>query len=255
MSAPVPWRELRRFTTARVGLGRVGHAQPTAAHLDFQEAHARARDAVWSALDPPALAASLAPLGLTLRQVASEAEDRRRYLLRPDLGRRLRAADAAALAADAAPGCFALVLADGLSASAVQAQAAPLLGALVPGLLADGWRLGPLVIATGARVALGDAIGAALGAAAVAVVIGERPGLSALDSVGIYLTWAPRIGRSDAERNCISNIRPAGLDAAEAAAKLRWLAREARRLGLTGVALKDEQPAAIGAGGEAQRLG
>ncbi len=239
MTTPSLWRDLRRFTTARVGLGRVGHAQPTAAHLDFQEAHARARDAVWSALDMPALTAVL---GGHVVAVRSQAEDRRAYLLRPDLGRRLHAEDRDALAAKAMPGCVALVVADGLCATGVQAQAPALAAALRERLAADGWVLAPPVVATQARVALGDEIGAALGAAAVVMMIGERPGLSALDSVGIYLTWAPRPGRTDAERNCISNIRPAGLGVQEAARKAAWLLAAARRLGATGVALKDESP-------------
>jgi ethanolamine ammonia-lyase small subunit len=237
MSEPVLWRDLRRFTTARVGLGRVGHAQPTAAHLDFQEAHALARDAVWSELDVSAFPGA--------RVVASEAPARRTFLLRPDLGRRLRADDRAALAADAKPGCIALVVADGLCASGVQVQAPALLDAVLPGLHTSGWNVAPLVVARQARVALGDEVGEALGAAAVAVLIGERPGLSSLDSLGIYLTWAPRRGRTDAERNCISNVREAGLAPAEAARKLLWLLAAAKRLGATGVTLKDEQPAVV----------
>ncbi|SFK83991.1 ethanolamine ammonia-lyase subunit EutC [Falsiroseomonas stagni] len=237
MTAPTLWRDLRRFTSARVGLGRVGHALPTAAHLDFQEAHAQARDAVWSALDTASLAAALPGAQI----VASAAPDRRSYLLRPDLGRRL--AEGTQLAPR--PGCFAIVIADGLCASGVQAQAAPLLAALIPGLERAGWDVAPPVIATQARVAIGDDIGQALGAAMVAVLIGERPGLSSLDSMGIYLTHAPRTGRNDAERNCISNIRPGGISPADAAAKLLWLVAAARRLGLTGVGLKDEQPAVL----------
>lgn len=248
MSAPTLWRDLRRFTAARVALGRVGNGLPTAAHLDFQEAHARARDAVWSELDPAPVEAALAALGLATRRVASEAPDRRSYLLRPDLGRRLPAAERDALARLPAPGAFALVVADGLCASGVQVQAAPLIAALLPALRAAGWRLAPVVVARQARVALGDAIGEALGAAAVAVVIGERPGLGSLDSIGVYLTWAPRRGRSDAERNCISNIRPGGLGLEEAARKTAWLLDAARRAGLTGVALKDEEPSALGGG-------
>ncbi|MBU8544677.1 MULTISPECIES: ethanolamine ammonia-lyase subunit EutC [Roseomonadaceae] len=233
MSAPVLWRDLRRHTAARVGLGRVGNGLPTAAHLDFQEAHAQARDAVWSVLDVPALQAALGA-----EVVASAAPDRRTYLLRPDLGRRM----AEGLSLAPRPGCFAIVVADGLCATGVQAQAPALAQALTSGLRAAGWDVAPPVIATQARVAIGDAIGAALGAAMVAVLIGERPGLSALDSMGIYLTHAPRPGRSDAERNCISNIRPGGLSVAEASAKLLWLVQAARDLGATGVALKDEQP-------------
>lgn len=245
MSAPVLWRDLRRFTAARVALGRAGNGLPTAAHLDFQEAHARARDAVWSALDVASLEAALAPLGTETFHVASEASDRRSYLLRPDLGRRLHAGDRARLAATARPGCFAVMVGDGLCATGVQAQAAPLLARLLPALRREGWEVGPVVLATQARVALGDDIGEALGATLVAVLIGERPGLSALDSMGVYLTWAPRRGRTDAERNCISNIRPGGLSPQEAARKLLWLSAAARRLSLTGVALKDDEPAVL----------
>jgi ethanolamine ammonia-lyase small subunit len=242
-TTPARWLDLRRYTTARVALGRVGNGLPTAAHLDFQEAHARARDAVWSALDAEALEAALAPLGAGTLRVASEAEDRRLYLLRPDLGRRLHAADRAAL--PPMPGCLALVVADGLCATGVQDHAAPFCARVIPALREAGWQLAPIVIAAQARVALGDEIGEALGAQAVAVLIGERPGLSAQDSLGVYLTWAPRRGRSDAERNCISNIRPAGLGYDAAAQKLLWLLAAARRLGATGVTLKDEQPAAL----------
>jgi ethanolamine ammonia-lyase small subunit len=245
MSAPVLWTELRRFTAARVALGRAGNGLPTAAHLDFQEAHARARDAVHSSLDGAALAAALAPLGLPVMRVASQAPDRRSYLLRPDLGRRLREADRDRLAA--APGAFLFVVADGLCATGVQAQAPALIAAALPllrraGLGRAGLAIAPIVVADQARVALGDAIGGAMGAAMVAVLIGERPGLTALDSLGLYLTFAPKPGRTDAERNCISNIRPGGLSPAQAAAKLAWLAGAALRLGETGVALKDGQP-------------
>ena len=241
MTAPTPWADLRRFTAARVGLGRAGNGLPTAAHLDFQEAHARARDAVHSALDPVALEAALAPLGLPVIRVASQAPDRRAYLLRPDLGRRLRDEDRAAL--PAAPGAFLFVVADGLCATGVQAQAPPLLAAAVPLLRRVGLAVAPIILAGQGRVALGDDIGEAMGAAMVAVLIGERPGLSATDSLGLYLTLGPRRGRSDAERNCISNIRPGGLDPQSAAEKLLWLAGAALRLGATGITLKDEQPA------------
>lgn len=237
------WQQLRRHTAARVALGRAGNGLPTAAHLDFQEAHARARDAVHAALDLERLAADCAALGLPLLRCASQAADRRQYLLRPDLGRRLREEDATRLSRSPTPGAYVLVVADGLCAAGVQAQAPALLAALVPMLKAQRMAPGPIVLATQARVALGDAIGEALQAAAVAVLIGERPGLSATDSMGIYLTWAPRAGRTDAERNCISNIRPGGLSAGDAAARLAWLMRAAEGLGTTGVALKDAMPA------------
>ncbi len=213
---------LRRFTDARVALGRAGDALPTSALLDLAEAHAAARDAVWSALDPAPFAAPV---------VHSRAEDRREYLLRPDLGRTPRAEDLAPLPRT---GGIVVVVADGLCAAGVQAHAPALLRAF-----AADW---PVVVALQARVAIGDAIGAAMGAEAVVVLIGERPGLSAQDSVGLYLTWAPRLGRTDAERNCISNIRPGGMTASDAAARLHWLLRGARALRATGVALKDDMP-------------
>ncbi|SDB69347.1 ethanolamine ammonia-lyase subunit EutC [Belnapia rosea] len=240
MSAPVPWVELRRFTAARVALGRAGHGLPTAAHLDFQEAHARARDAVHSSLDLAAIEAELAPLGLPMQSVASQAADRRSYLLRPDLGRRLRETDRAGL--PPAPGAFLFVVADGLCATGVRTQAPALIAAALPLLRRAGLAIAPIILASQARVALGDEIGEAMGAGMVAVLIGERPGLSATDSLGLYLTLGPRRGRTDAERNCISNIRPGGLSPAAAAEKLAWLAGAALRLGATGVALKDEQP-------------
>jgi ethanolamine ammonia-lyase small subunit len=235
-----PLARLRRFTTARVALGRAGNALPTAAHLDFVEAHAMARDAVHAVLDVDALAAELAALGLPVTAVRSRAPDRHTYLVRPDLGRTLDAAAAARLTrSDPA---LALVIADGLSATAVQRHTAPFLAEALPRLARIGVAAGPAVIASQARVALGDAIGARLGAEAVAVLIGERPGLSAPDSLGLYLTWNPRPGRTDAERNCISNIRPAGQPYAAAADTLAWLVGEMRRRRLTGVALKDERP-------------
>jgi ethanolamine ammonia-lyase small subunit len=231
---------LRKYTQARVALGRAGNGLPTAAHLDFQAAHAAARDAVHASLDGPALTEALSAAGIESVSVRSTAADRQTYLLRPDLGRRLEPSDAARLAPS--PGCFALVVCDGLSAVAVQQHAAPLLTLLVPALRARGLPVPPVVIATQGRVALGDDVGAALDATAVAVLIGERPGLSAADSMGAYLTWQPRRGRTDAERNCISNIRPQGLPPEAAADKLLWLIDRMFVLGLTGVGLKDEQP-------------
>jgi ethanolamine ammonia-lyase small subunit len=242
-ATPARWTELRRFTAARVALGRVGNGLPTAAHLDFQEAHARARDAVHSGLDHAALEAALAPLGLPAVRVASQAPDRRAYLLRPDLGRRLQEADRARL--PAAPGAFLFVVADGLCATGVQAQGPAVIAAALPLLRGLGVEVAPIIIADQARVALGDDIGGAMGAAIVAMLIGERPGLTALDSLGLYLTYAPRRGRTDAERNCISNIRPGGLSPGQAAEKLAWLTSAAMQLGETGVALKDEQPTTI----------
>lgn len=226
---------LRRLTPARVGLGRVGPGQSTADVLAFAMAHARARDAVHDTLDVEALAAQVEAMGYRPLRATSAAPDRRTYLLRPDLGRSL--ADHTPLSAEAATD-LAVVLADGLSARAVQAHAVPLLAALRDALI--GLRLGPIVIATQARVALGDEIGQRLRARAVLVLIGERPGLSSPDSLGAYLTFDPRPGRTDAERNCVSNIRPEGLGYDEAVFKLAWLIREAMRRQLTGVDLKDD---------------
>ncbi len=240
ISTPARWLDLRRFTPARVALGRVGNGLPTAAHLAFQAAHAAARDAVHTALDVPALLADLARAGIGARVVRSACPDRPTYLRRPDLGRRLDEADRAAIAAAPAPGATVFVLCDGLSPAAVQHHALPLLAAVLPALR----EAGVVAVATQARVALGDAVGEALRADAVVVLIGERPGLSAPESLGAYLTWAPRRGRTDAERNCISNIRPEGMPVATAAAKLLWLLGQMRQRRLSGVGLKDEQPAA-----------
>ncbi|WP_407519726.1 ethanolamine ammonia-lyase subunit EutC [Methylobacterium oryzisoli] len=246
MSPEEAWRRLAALTPARIGLGRAGSGLPTREVLRFALAHAQARDAVHAALDGGSLQAGLAGLGLPAVAVASAAPDRATYLRRPDLGRRLDAASlerlrgAAHMPVDLAPVDLALVVADGLSARAVHEGAVPLLAALAPAIAASGWSLAPVVIAEQARVALGDEIGAALRARAVAVLIGERPGLSSPDSLGVYLTFAPRPGRTDAERNCLSNVRQAGLRPDLAAFKLHWLLTQAFARGLTGVALKDE---------------
>ena len=237
-----PIRDLRTLTPARVALGRAGASLPTGALLDFTLDHARARDAVHATFDAPRLIAELGELGLPLTEVKSCAVDRRDYLRRPDLGRRLDVASGERLAACAArPGGLAIVIGDGLSAMAVHAHAVALLQSLLPRLAADhAVATSRLVVASGARVALGDEIGAILGARMVVMLIGERPGLSAPDSLGAYLTFAPRPGRTDAERNCVSNIHRAGLSYDEAAFKIAWLIREALAREVTGVVLKDE---------------
>ncbi len=241
MSEPDPWTALRRHTAARIALGRAGASLPTAEWLRFGVAQALARDAVHGALDLPGLSAAVAALGLATHAVHSAAPDRATYLRRPDLGRRLDAASAASLAAlPPAETDLVVMLGDGLSALAVQRHAPPLLDALQARLQALGLRLGPVVVAQQARVALGDAVGAALAAPAVLVLIGERPGLSSPDSLGAYLSWAPRPGLNDAQRNCVSNIRPEGQAIGAAAQRIAWLLAAARRLGATGVALKDE---------------
>ncbi|MBL8383514.1 MAG: ethanolamine ammonia-lyase subunit EutC [Burkholderiales bacterium] len=247
LAPPDPWHTLGRFTPARIGLGRAGGSLPTRPALAFQLAHARARDAVQRALDTDALRRDLARLGPAVLEARSAAPDRAGFIARPDLGRALAPASAAALAAvppPPAPFDAALVVADGLSARAAERHAAPLLAALLPRLDRAGWRLAPLVIVTQGRVAVADEIGAALGARMAVILLGERPGLSSPDSLGAYLTWAPRRGRTNAERNCISNIRePDGLGYAAAAHKLFHLMHEARRRGLSGVDLKEDAPA------------
>lgn len=249
---PDPWEDLRAHTQARLALGRAGAALPTAELLRFGLAHAQARDAVHIPLDAEALATQLQAQGCATLPVHSAAPDRATYLLRPDLGRRLSDADAQALRESSANGTtpidLLLVVADGLSSLAVARQAPPLIDAIRQQAPA-GWQLGPVVIAQQARVALGDEVGALLGARLVAVLIGERPGLSSPDSLGVYLTFDPRPGRTDAERNCLSNIRGAGLRPEVAAFKLHWLLGEAFRRGLTGVALKDESDRLLGAEG------
>lgn len=241
-----PWLRLRRFTRARIALGRTGHSQPTDAVLAFGLAHAQARDAVHLALDVGAVTAALDAAGLAHAAVHSAAPDREHYLRRPDLGRRLDEASRARLDAARprqAPDVV-FVIADGLSALATQRHALPLLQAARE-RLPQGWQIGPVVVAEQSRVALGDEIGERLGARQVVMLIGERPGLSSPDSLGIYLTHAPRVGRTDAERNCISNVRPEGLSFAQAAGRLVFLLCGAAALGRSGVDLKDDSAPAL----------
>ncbi|MBV8533952.1 MAG: ethanolamine ammonia-lyase subunit EutC [Alphaproteobacteria bacterium] len=241
LGAPDPWLRLAGLTPPRIALGRVGPSLPTGPVLQLALAHARARDAVHAALDTGRLAGALRALGPAVLTVASAAPSREVYLRRPDLGRRLASASRTALAARAARQIdLALVVGDGLSAAAVQAHAAPLIACLLRRLDKARLTLAPVVIATQARVALGDEIGELLQARAAVILIGERPGLSAPDSLGAYLTYAPRCGRVDAERNCVSNIRAGGLTYEVAARKLAWLLNEALRSGVSGVALKDD---------------
>jgi len=268
--------DLRALTPARVALDRTGDSIATRHALEFSLAHAQARDAVHSALSVASLMAALRERKLAASSVHSAARDRTEYLRRPDLGRTLSPVSAAQLADSGAPSSarshrdrvgysreartasstllqratdnqqpatvLSIILADGLSALAVERHAQPLLDALLPLLKIDesseSWQLGPIIIAEQARVALGDEIGEALHAAATVILIGERPGLSSPDSLGAYITWAPHRGRTDAERNCVSNIRGEGLDYATAAAKIAWYLNQGRRLGATGVALR-----------------
>ena len=236
-----PWAGLRTFTAARIALGRTGTSVPLREALAFKLAHAHARDAVYSVLDNEQLMNELAELKLPVVQVHSRAATRQEYLQRPDRGRQLAEESRAQLAGQAAGACdVVVVLADGLSATATNCHALPLLRQLVPELQNAGFRLGPLVLAEQARVALGDEVGHLLQARLVLVLLGERPGLSAPDSLGAYFTHGPRPGLTDEARNCVSNIRPEGLGYEAAAAKLFFLLTEARRRQLSGVRLKDD---------------
>jgi ethanolamine ammonia-lyase small subunit len=228
-------RHLGEYTAARVGLNRAGFSLATDEVLDFQLAHAQARDAVHAGLDVPSLLEGLRELKLPFCVLKSAAADRAAYLRHPDLGRTLSPESAAKLAA--APCDIVFVIADGLSALAVARHALPLLDEVLR-LLKHPYPVGPICVVEQGRVAIGDAIGAALQAKISVVLIGERPGLSSPDSLGVYITWAPRRGRTDAQRNCISNVRPEGLGYAVAARMLAFYLREALRLKLTGVALK-----------------
>lgn len=258
---PTPWDALRQFTDARIALGRAGVSVPTRAHLAFQLAHAQARDAVHLPLDATGVAASLQTLGLTTLMLHSQAVGRATYLQRPDLGRRLDAASQQTLAqwqaaqgnagsvasaqpdADKAAFDLALVVADGLSALAIHENALALVAALLQRLQADStqpWRIAPVAVVEQGRVAVADEVGERLNAQMVVVLIGERPGLSSPDSLGIYLTWSPHVGTTDAQRNCISNVRPAGLSIEAAAHTLHRLLTQARIKQLSGVGLKDD---------------
>ena len=250
-----PWRKLRAFTDARIGLGRAGISLPTARLLEFQLAHAQARDAVHLPLDVETLCDALAdlptpwPRGAPVR-LHSQAADRITYLQRPDYGRRLDD-DARAALSEAASGNgydLAVVVVDGLSSHAVASHAAPFIRAMAAELAADSdhdWRVAPLTVVEQGRVAIGDEVGEILGADCVVVLIGERPGLSSPDSLGLYLTWAPRVGVTDEKRNCISNVRPAGLGMADAARRLFYLLGAARRDRASGVTLKDRSDDAV----------
>ncbi|GHF46134.1 ethanolamine ammonia-lyase small subunit [Deinococcus metalli] len=238
-----PWALLRAFTDARVGQGCAGTSLPTRELLAFTQAHAAARDAVHADADFTGLRAALDGLGEPVLEVRSRAPDRATYVRRPDLGRALHPASAAELdawhAAHPEPLDVAVVVADGLSARAL-AQVPGVLGALLPELRREGFRLAPVVFAAQARVALGDGVALALGARLVLVLIGERPGLSSPDSLGAYVTHAPQPVTPDSARNCVSNIRPAGLDGRTAAWRLHWLILNALRRALSGVPLKDD---------------
>jgi ethanolamine ammonia-lyase small subunit len=239
-----PWLQLRRLTPARIALGRTGTSLPTSAQLDFQFAHAQARDAVHLPFDHAGLSAQLGERGRESLLLHSAAVDRNSYLQRPDLGRKLSDESAQALRdyATAHPGGvdLAIVVADGLSALAVHRHTLPFLTRLEEQMSADGWSMAPVVLVEQGRVAVGDEIGQLLGAKMLVMLIGERPGLSSPDSLGLYFTYNPKIGLTDAYRNCISNVRLEGLSYGMAAHRLLYLMREACRRQLSGVNLKDE---------------
>jgi ethanolamine ammonia-lyase small subunit len=235
-AATSPWDRLKHFTPARIGLGRAGDSLPTAALLDFQMAHARARDAVHGAVNWPRMGAALAPLETIL--LSSGAPERAAFLRRPDLGRTLASGEMEKL--PSGPYDIVFIIGDGLSAAACDSYAAATVRASL--LRLEGLTVAPIVLARGARVALSDPTGAALQARLAIMLIGERPGLSTADSLGAYLTFSPQPGRRNSERNCLSNIHAHGLTPEQAAVKIAWLARAALRLGLTGVNLKEAAP-------------
>ncbi|WP_338522529.1 ethanolamine ammonia-lyase subunit EutC [Pseudomonas batumici] len=239
-----PWLALRRLTPARIALGRSGTSLPTGAQLDFQFAHAQARDAVHLPFDHAGLSTQLAERGRASLLLHSAAEDRHSYLQRPDLGRKLNAASAQLLKehATAHPGGvdLAIVVADGLSALAVHRHTLPFLARLEEQIQAEGWSLSPVILVEQGRVAVADEIGELLGAKMTVILIGERPGLSSPDSLGLYFTYNPKVGLTDAYRNCISNVRLEGMSYGMAAHKLLYLMKEACRRQLSGVNLKDE---------------
>ena len=239
-----PWLELRRLTPARIALGRTGTSMPTSAQLDFQYAHAQARDAVHLPFDHAGLGAQLAERGRESVLLHSAATDRNSYLQRPDLGRKLSDESAQTLRdyASAHPGGVDLVIvvADGLSALAVHRHTVPFLTRMEEQAAADGWSVSPVILVEQGRVAVADEVGELLGAKMVVILIGERPGLSSPDSLGLYFTYNPKVGLTDAYRNCISNVRLEGLSYGMAAHRLLYLMREACRRQLSGVNLKDE---------------
>lgn len=245
-----PWALLKARTVARIGLGRAGASIATADHLAFQAAHAAARDAVLSRLDVEALTGALEAAGVATTVLASGATDRTTYLARPDLGRALDPASAATLAGTTGERPdVAIAVFGGLSAAGIGLHAAELVAGLATDFRAAGLTVAPVPVVEFGRVALGDAIGERLGARLVVVIVGERPGLTSADAIGAYVTFHPRVGLTDADRNCVSNIRPAGMPLDEARRRIGWLAREALRLELTGTGLKDRSDEALLAAG------
>lgn len=242
-NASDPWEALRKHTQARIGLGRSGVSIPVQENLAFKMAHAFARDAVYAQLDLDLLRAAFSRLHGPVLELQSQVTDRHQYLQRPDLGRRLSADSAAVLAGLSGKYDVCITVADGLSATAIHRHATALLGFLIPKLRDAGLSITPICIVREGRVAVSDETGAVLGARVSIILIGERPGLSSPDSLGIYLTHSPAVGNTDAHRNCISNVRPEGLSYEQAASKAQFLTTESLRLGFSGVDLKDRSSA------------
>lgn len=236
-----PWGDLKKYTAARIALGRAGGSLPTSEWLNFKLAHAKARDAVHCEFNSEKLLADLKILGYEMRVVNSQVNNRAIFLQRPDLGRRLNKESVAIIEAEKAQTDLVFIISDGLSATAVHANAANLLKRLLPKFNPMFWTIAPLIIAHFGRVALEDEIGALIGAKTAVMLIGERPGLGSPDSLGAYIVYNPRRGNTDADRNCVSNIRPAGLDYSQAADTLFYLLDQAKRRKLTGVKLKDDR--------------
>jgi len=239
---PDAWESLKAFTNARIALGRTGVATPLKEILDFRMCHAHARDAVYSVLNIDGLTAALQPFQIPIITVNSKANERAVYLQRPDLGRKLNDASATNLKNETSHSAdVAIIIADGLSATAINEHAVHVVKKLVPLLKQSVLTITPLVIAEQARVAIADEIGAILQAKLSVILIGERPGLSSPDSMGAYITYQPVPGKTDESRNCISNIRPEGLEYGLAAAKIAKLIKTSLQLKLSGISLKDEE--------------
>ena len=234
-----PWVSLNKFTAARIALGRTGVSIPLRENLSFRMAHAFARDAVFTTLETAALTAALSDLSFPILLLHSRATDRGQYLQRPDMGRRLDDRSLSILSVNASPFDVCINVADGLSASAINHHAIPLLTLLLPRLLAAGLTVAPICIIEQGRVAISDETGFTIGAKLSIILIGERPGLSSPDSLGVYLTYHPEVGNTDHQRNCISNIGPNGLPYTSAAENIQFLIMESLRLKLSGVGLKD----------------
>ena len=236
-----PWGDLKEYTSARIALGRAGGSLKTNDWLDFKLAHAKARDAVHCDFDAETLVNELQAEHESVLLLRSRVKNRAEFLKRPDLGRRLDESSKSMLLANARATDLVFIISDGLSATAVHSHASRLLSLLTPKLLKAGWSTAPIIVVRFGRVAIEDEIGALLAVKTALILIGERPGLGSPDSLGAYLVHKPKLGNTDANRNCVSNIRPAGLDYEAAADTIFYLLSEAKKRQLSGVELKDER--------------